>query len=440
VIKENSLTVEINQKVSNPREGQILKVLFSGGIGTTMEFYDFGVYGYLASDIAKHFFSSRDPVTALLVTLAIFAVAFATRPIGSVIFGHLGDRHGRRSALSTSVGLMALATFCIGVLPDYVSIGISAPIILVAFRLLQGFAAGGEIGGAATLLAEASPASYRGMATSVTAVGATVGLLLASGVISVVRGTLPSSDMAAWGWRIPFILALPTGLVGLYVRTRLKESSIFEKDEFHKDSKSLPIVQLFNTSRAAIAQSVCIGAAAFTAYYLTFVYLGTYLHTSGRLSDSAASLSTVATLIISAIAIPLFGLVSDRLGRRPVLAISALSLLFLPLPLFRLMQGSSATFAISAQILMGVCVAAGTGPLWITIAELFPTKIRYTGVGFSYSLGITVLGGTSPFMSAWLISMTNNPSAPAWYVMSMAVVSLVALLTVTETANKPLMK
>ena len=414
------------------------RVILAGGIGSAVEFYDFGVYGYLATTTASLFFPQSSAGAALLATLAVFATAFVIRPVGSVLFGHVGDRIGRRPALAFSVIAMALATFAIGLLPTAASIGTAAPLLLVVIRLVQGLSAGGELGGAATMLAEASSDRDRGLVCSVAQIGALMGLLLASGIVSMTDMLLSPDDMLAWGWRVPFLLALPTGVVGLLIRRRLEEGAAFLRIVDEGAVAHLPIVQVFRLNSGSLLKTLGICVLVFVGYYLVYVYLTIYMQQQAHMSRAAATLSTSLTIFMAVLALPCFGLLSDRIGRRPVIAGSGISLLILPLPMFGLINSGTIGLAVLAQVVLGLCVAAIMGVLWAAIVELFPTAVRYSGVGFAYSLAAALVGGTTPYLAAWLTHVTGNVNAPAYLLMASALVTLLTLLTMHETSGRSL--
>ncbi len=415
------------------------KVVVAGAIGSIVEFYDFGIYGYLATTIASLFFPKASPTAALLSTLAIFATAFLMRPIGSVIFGHIGDRYGRKPALAISVILMALSTFLLGLLPTAASIGIAAPMLLFGVRVLQGLSAGGEAGGAATMLAEASRSANRGFLASAAQSGSLIGLILASGVVVLLSVVIPADSMTAWGWRVPFILALPTGLMGIYVRNRLKDTARFAHIVESGAVAKVPMVEAFRTSFAPIMKTFGICVLDFVAYYTVFVYLSIYMQTQAGLPRTVAIWSTTLTLVVATITLPGFGWLSDKIGRRPVIAGAGIFFLVTTLPALGYIHDSgSATLATLAQIVLGLGVAAIMGPLWATIAEMFPTRVRYSGMGIAFALAAAVVGGTTPYMATWLISATGSPLAPGYLLMASAVVTLLTLLTMRETAGQAL--
>jgi MHS family proline/betaine transporter-like MFS transporter len=414
------------------------KVVLAAGIGTVVENFDILLYGYSATTIAELFFPHSSPMAGLLATLAIFAVAFVVRPIGGILFGHFGDRYGRKPALAVSVIAMAVATFFVGILPTHATIGDTAPLLLVMIRLLQGLAAGGELGGATTMLAESSRDDHRGFITSSAQVGSLGGFLLASAVVALTNLAFSKEQLTEWAWRIPFLLALPTGLVGLYIRSKLEEPLLFKQIEKSGKLARLPVIEAFRTSFTLVLKAVGICAVDFAGIYIVLVYVSIYLQTIGKMSRVQATWSTSATLLVALLALPVFGRLSDRFGRRPVLAASCIGFLILTIPMFRVMQADNLALAVLAQIVLGLCVACIMAPLLATLAELFPTRVRYSGICLGFNLTAVLVGGFSPYIATWLIAETGDKSAPAYFLMAMAIITLGTLLTVRETAGKPL--
>lgn len=414
------------------------RIVLASGIGTALEFYDFGVYGYLAIIIAANFFSEQNPVTALLSTLATFAVAFLVRPIGGIIFGHIGDKISRKRALALSVLGMATATFLIGILPTYAVIGVFAPILLVTLRIVQGLSAGGEIGGAVSMISESVPNQTRGFWTSLAQSGSLVGLVLASATVGLCNMLLTAEQMSAWGWRLPFLMALPTGVVGIYVRSRLEESALFLQVKREGKVARIPILEVLRRSKGAVAKAFGIAAMDFAAYYVVFVYLSIYIVNHLDLSSTYAQWSTSATIMLALLTLPLFGWLSDRIGRRKVVAGSAVMLIVLPMPLFMLLNSGNLVIIVLAQMVLGLCVAAIMGVIWAALAELFGTGIRFSGMALGFNLGAALVGGLTPYISEWLLNATGSVYSPAWWLIGVSAVTLLTALTLRETARADL--
>ncbi|WP_033196264.1 MFS transporter [Streptomyces xiaopingdaonensis] len=422
---------------ANPR------VVAAGAVGSIVEYFDFGVYGYVATILATHFFVSGDDTAGLLATLATFAVAFALRPVGGVVFGHIGDRYGRKNALAATVVLMAGASGLIGVLPTYAAIGVGATAVLVLARCLQGIAAGGELGGAASFVAEHSPPERRGLYCSTTQTGALVGALLAALCVSLLNSTLGAGAMEDWGWRVPFLIAIPLGVVGLLIRAKLSDTPSFkEAEEAGETGKAgeqarAPFAEALRTHRGPLLLCVGLSILLFSAYYVFYVYTNIHLQTVVGLSANVAFWSTSATLAVSAACMPLFGALSDRVGRRPVLIGASVAAILLPLPGFMLFEAGTG-WAVLSHIVMGLIDSALMGVALSTFAEMFPTRIRYTGIALGFNLGSAVAGGTSPYLCTWLVDVTGSALAPAWFVIATALITLVAAVKLKETVGAEL--
>lgn len=414
------------------------RVVYAGTVGSIVEYYDFGVYGYAATTLAAQFFPSSSALSSLLAALAVFAVAFLIRPLGSAAFGHIGDRYGRKPALSLAIILMAVATFGIGMLPTFATVGVAAPILLVVLRLMQGLSAGGELSGAAAMLSEAAPDDRRGFMSSAVQFGSVAGLLLASGVIGLTNLLMTPEQFSDWGWRVAFFLGLPTGLIGLYIRNRLDDTTAFQEVAERGEVASLPSVAVFRIAPRSMMKAIGLSGLSLAGYYIIFIYLTIYLQTVGRLSRQEATWSTVIALAVAAIALPLFGLLSDKVGRKPVLLSAALAYMVFTVPLFGMLQQTTFAVAATAQITLALFQAAIMGTLWAALTELFPTKVRYTGIGLGFNIAGSLVGGTAPYIATWLVQKTDDNASPAYFLVAVAVVALITLLSVQESADRPM--
>lgn len=400
------------------------RVITAAAIGSFVENYDFAVYGYVAPIIATLFFAGGDPTAALLATLATFATAYLVRPIGGLVFGHVGDRFGRRGSLAVALVGMAIATFLIGVLPTYAAIGVGATALLVLARLVQGLAAGGEIPGAATYVAEHSPRRRRGLNTSLMQLAVVAGALFGSLEVALLTSALGPETMAAWGWRIPFLVALPLGAIGLYVRLRLEDSPEFRQLSENRSVEKLPVATLFRTQKRALVQGFAVAVGYFAGYYVVYIYLPTYLERSVGVARSVASLSTTLTLTSALFVIPVAGLLADRLGRRVVVIGGAVAMGVLAVPMFALVGTGSTAAVIAGQMILGVPVAVLIGASLVVLTELFSTEVRVTGGGVAINVAAVTFGGTAPLICAALVAGTGDLLAPAYYLVVAAVVSV----------------
>lgn len=420
------------------RDSDIRRVVTGASIGNAVEWFDFAIYGFLATFIAAHFFPAGDDTAALLNTFAIFAAAFFMRPLGGFFFGPLGDRIGRQKVLAVVILLMSAATLCIGLLPTYDAIGVAAPLLLLVLRCLQGFSAGGEYGGGAVYLAEFARDTRRGLTITFMAWSGVVGFLLGSVTVTLLQELLPAEAMESYGWRIPFLIAGPLGLVGLYIRLRLGDTPQFaELAKADKKAES-PLREAVATSWRQILQVVGLFIVFNIGYYVVFTFLPTYFIKTLGFSKSDSFLSiTLACLVALILILPLAAL-SDRIGRRPLLIGGAVAFIVLAYPLFLLITSGSLAAAIA-----GHCLLAAIESVYISCAvsagvELFATRVRFSGFSVGYNVCVALFGGTTPYVVTWLTATTGNSLAPAFYLVAAAALSLGAVLTLRETARRPL--
>ncbi|HHG8773813.1 TPA: MFS transporter [Raoultella planticola] len=409
------------------------RALIAGSIGNFIEWYEFAVYGFLATVIAQNFFqlAGEAPLTGLILTYASFAIAFFFRPLGAIVFGRIGDRIGRKPTLIIVLVMMTLATTAIGVVPTYASIGIAAPLILTGLRILQGLFAGGEYGGAVSLMTEFAPRGKRGLYGAWQSFTVALGLLAGAGVVALISAVLSPEALHAWGWRIPFFLAIPLGAVALWLRMKMEETPGFLRQQ--KQQQPQASANLSHTLKAimtGIGRLMVWSAAGYTYLVIMPAYLQSSLHTG----FNQALLIAVISNIGFAITILPAGMLSDKWGRRKVMVLAAVLLLVLALPLLKILQAESSTLLVKGIVVLIagglVGVLAGPGPAML--AEMFPTRVRYTGLGLAYSLSNAVFSGCAGLIITGLIKQTGNLDIPAYYVMATAVVSIVALMTLNK--------
>jgi MFS family permease len=410
--------------------GQATRALVAGSVGNFIEWYEFGVYGYLATVIAGNFFTlqGQSGLTGLLLTYASFALAFFCRPIGAIIFGRIGDRIGRKPTLIAVVLLMTLATTVIGLLPTYAAIGVAAPLLLTLMRMLQGLFAGGEFGGAVSLMTEFAPPGKRGLYGAWQSFTVSLGLLCGVGLVALLAYGLGSEQLTQWGWRIPFLLALPMGLVALWLRVRLDETPTFTQT---KKAGVLAVPAPLGTTLKAIALGIGRMMGWSAGGYTFLVVMPSYLQTSLHASFLQALVATVLGNLGFALAILPAGLLSDKLGRKKVMIAAMLVVIVLSFPLLHLLQDSQSSLWAKgiAVLIAGAAIGTIAGPGPAMLAEMFPTRTRYTGLGLSYSLSNAVFSGCAGLIITGLIKQTGNLDIPAWYVVATCIVSLFALMT-----------
>lgn len=418
---------------TTPRS-DVRRAVVGASIGNAVEWFDFAIYGFLATYIAAKFFPAGNDTAALLNTFAIFAAAFFTRPLGGFVFGPLGDRIGRQRVLAVVILLMSAATLAIGLLPTYAAIGVAAPLLLLFFRCLQGFSAGGEYGGGAVYLAEYATDARRGFTVTFMAWSGVVGFLLGSITVTVLQAALPAAAMDSYGWRIPFLLAAPLGLVGLYIRLRLDDTPEFTRLSHDDDVSHRPLREAVTTSWTLILQVIGLFLIFNVGYYVVFTFLPTYLIRTLDYSKTASFLSiTLASLVALVLILPLAAL-SDRVGRRPLLIAGSALFLVAAYPLFLLLNAGSLAAAITAHCLLAAIEAVYVSTAVTAGVELFRTRVRYSGFSVGYNVAVAGFGGTTPYVVTWLTSETGA-LAPAYYLMAAAVLSLLTVVTLRETAG-----
>ncbi|MGW5147168.1 MFS transporter [Rhodococcus koreensis] len=406
------------------------KALVAGSLGNLIEWYEFAIYAYMAPIIAPLFFPSENPTASILSTFLLFALAFFLRPIGAIIFGRMTDRMGRKPVLAMIIALMTVATTCIGVLPTHAAIGIVAPLLLTLCRIAQGISAGGEVGGAVSLMVESAPADKRGLYGSWSFVGTTLGFVLGGGVATVLAVLLSDDAMAQWGWRIGFLLAAPMGIIVLYLRLKVDETPHFRQVAVKIAAGELPVSD-DNSRRPLSYLLATLGVVVvYNAVGNTFmVGMPTFLSTSYDMSFERSYFLALVTGAVAGATMPLFGALSDRVGRRPVLMFGSVAVVLLSYPLYYMLKLGFGGGLI-ALVIAGILIGVVGGPMPAFMSERFRTRNRATGVSVTYALSVAVFGGTAPYIITWLASTTGDPLSAAYYTLGCAAISVAALLTV----------
>ncbi|MFE5700007.1 MFS transporter [Rhodococcus koreensis] len=406
------------------------KALVAGSLGNLIEWYEFAIYAYMAPIIAPLFFPSENPTASILSTFLLFALAFFLRPIGAIIFGRMTDRMGRKPVLAMIIALMTVATTCIGLLPTHSAIGIVAPLLLTLCRIAQGISAGGEVGGAVSLMVESAPADKRGLYGSWSFVGTTLGFVLGGGVATVLAVLLSDDAMAQWGWRIGFLLAAPMGIIVLYLRLKVDETPHFRQVAVEIAAGELPVSD-DNSRRPLSYLLATLGVVVvYNAVGNTFmVGMPTFLSTSYDMSFERSYFLALVTGAVAGATMPLFGTLSDRVGRRPVLMFGSVAVVLLSYPLYYMLKLGFGGGLI-ALVIAGILIGVVGGPMPAFMSERFRTRNRATGVSVTYALSVAVFGGTAPYIITWLASTTGDPLSAAYYTLGCAAISVAALLTV----------
>jgi MHS family proline/betaine transporter-like MFS transporter len=415
----------ITQEFRSP--GTVRRGIIAGVAGNILEWYDFALFGFFAQQIGANFFPADDPTASLLAAFGTFAAGFLMRPIGGALFGWVGDRFGRKQALIWSVMAMAFPSFFIGVLPNTASIGLAAPILLLVFRLLQGLAVGGEYMASAVFLVEGAEPGRRGWMGSWGPFGATAGTLLGSAAGAIVNATMSPEAVLAYGWRIPFIIGLGVGLGGLAIRRHFVERVP------HQPPAAAPLEETFRSHWRTMLHLVSLIAGITVGFYTTFVYAPTWLEQVAQVPARTAFEINSLAMALSLLVLPVAGVASDRLGRRPALLIALGAFALLAYPLMALMARGHPTVILLGQIALALLVASSGGMLPATMAELAPWRVRCTVMSVAYNLGVALLGGTTPLVATWLIARTGLELAPAMYLTGAAALSFAGALLLPKS-------
>lgn len=417
---------------------KLRKVLLATGIGHFVEWFDFGLYGTLAAIIGLQFFQSTDASVALLSSFAVFGAGFIMRPLGGLWFGSLGDRVGRQKILATVILLTSGATFVMGLLPTYHQIGITATVLLVITRLVQGFAAGGESSGATTFLAEYAPNARRGYFTCWIDNFGFMAFVAGSGLVFLLTALLGEGAMSDWGWRIPFLIAGPLGWVGLYLRRHLEDSPEFLAMAKHGKTDATPLRTAVTTAWGALL--FCVGFVVIKAvgHWTLQTFMPSYLSTQMHFSKLDSYAITTIGLFAIAVMVPFMGLLSDKYGRKPLMLAGCGGFILFSYPAMMVMANGNMLSAVLAMLMLGAFIAAFDGACSAAMAELFPTRIRYGGLSIAYNFAVAFFGGITPWFSVWLITATGNHFSPAFYVMGAALITFLTVLRAKETAGQPL--
>ena len=433
-----STTVTVSSSIGPSHE--FGKVVSSAAIGQLIEWYDFVIFVYSASVIAKLFFPSTDPIAGLLATFAVYAVGFLMRPVGGLLFGSLGDRIGRRTVLASIILSMGAATTAIGLLPTYATIGVFAPILLVVCRLAQGLSAAGEAAGSNTFVAEHAPKHRRGFYVTFTYSFSIFSSVLAALCVLLVTNAMSGEAYLSWGWRVPFLLGAPLALVGLYIRLRVDESPAFKATQAaHRVARS-PLREAWASQKKSMAYCFAITALTSLGYYTLAGYFVSYLTTIVGLTSNQALISNCIALIVAATTTIASAHLCDLIGRKPLLIAGLVLSVLSPVPGYMLASRGGLPYAIAGQSLIAFCAGLFWGPYPIAILELFPTRLRFSAMASSLNAGYTLFGGTAPLVATWLIGKTGSTLAPAYYMSAVSLVVLAVALTMKETRDSALVR
>jgi MHS family proline/betaine transporter-like MFS transporter len=406
-----------------------LRTALAGLIGNVLEWFDFAVYGYFASDIGKQFFPQSSHSAQQLLAFGVFALGFLARPFGSLVLGMVGDRIGRRALLTLSIALMGGATLILGLLPTYAQIGVAAPLLLMLMRLIQGFSLGGEFTGSMVYTTEQSSPLMRGLVSSSTAAGTTIGFIFGSATAWAVNACLPPDQVTTWGWRIPFVGSVVFLLIGYLLRRGITETA----EGLKAAAVRAPLLPSLIADWIPIVQTFGIVAMTNAAYYLTFTYAVERRKSMATASGELFLLANTLSLVVVLISKPLGGWLSDKIGRRKlmmVLTVAVMALIYTSLQM--MLFGAPASF-ILGQMLLAVPIGMALGLQGAMVVEIFPLRTRVTSMSFAYSITLALAGGTAPLVSSWLIETLGHPLAPAYYIMLYGAIGLAIMWPMQET-------
>ena len=400
-----------------------------------LEWYDFAVYGTLAPILGKLFFPADDPTASLLAAFGVFAIGYAARPLGGIILGHIGDRMGRKPALILSVLMMGAGTTAIGVLPTHAEIGTAAAVLLVVLRILQGLSVGGEYPSSIVFLGEHAPPERRGYVASWPMFGSVVGFLLGSAFGALLSNLMSEAALEAWGWRLPFLFGAVIALCGVLFRRHMSEPPAFAAAQ---PLTAAPIVAAFRDHWRAIVQIIGLSLVNAVGFYLLWVYATSYLTDRMHVSTADALDINTLSLVVMMPAVTLSAILSDRIGRKPLLYFVSLGTLLLAWPLWWLMHHQSFLLILLGQVGFAVLYGAGYAGLSAVMIEILPAGVRCSASAIGYNICLGLFGGTTPLVATYLVERTADDFAPVYYLMATAVISLIATLSLPETARKPL--
>jgi MHS family proline/betaine transporter-like MFS transporter len=406
-----------------------LRTAMAGLIGNVLEWFDFAVYGYFASEIGSQFFPQSNHTAQQLLAFAVFALGFVARPFGSLVLGMVGDRMGRRALLTLSIALMGGATLVLGLLPTYDQIGVAAPVLLVAMRLIQGFSLGGEFTGSMVYTTEKASPLMRGLVSSSTAAGTTIGFILGSGSAWLVNASLTTAQVAAWGWRVPFVGSIVFCIAGWFLRRGISETT----EGLKAAAIRPPLLPSVLADWKPIVQTFGIVAMTNAAYYLTFTYVVERRKSLTGESGDTFLLANTLTLIVVLFSKPFGGWLSDRTGRRRLMMVLTLAMAATMVPAVNMMlYGPPGQFTLG-QLLLAVPIGMALGLQGAMVVEIFPLRTRVTSMSFAYSITLALAGGTAPLVSTWLLETLHMPLAPAYYIIAYGVIGLALMWPMEET-------
>lgn len=425
LVEQNKIIMSKNNNLPNKK---LFHTIIASSVGTILEWYDFSLYIFFAPFFGALFFPNKNHATSVMLTYSVFAIGFIVRPIGAILFGHFGDRCGRKKALIRSLTLMASTTCLIGVLPTYSQIGIIAPGLLIFLRILQGISIGGETIGAGLFVIESAQKNKRGFATSLVWASSGLGILLSSLAVTMVTFLFDHDELLKWGWRLPFLFGAITCVLGYFLRARTTESTSFNSLKLSNNIVKYPLIEAIKNSKTRLLIAMGLYALSVITTYLFFVFMPNYVSTTTGLALSVTMAVNTITMAVMVFLVPFFGSLSDKIGRRIILLLSGFGIIILALPLFLLISTGALIALIIAQLTFAILAAGFQGPITSAVLELFPVNTRYSAAAFSYGLSSSIFGGTTPLIALFLIHTMKSNIAPSMYLILGAVLAVISAM------------
>jgi len=408
------------------------RVLASCMVGTALEWYDFVIYGYFAAVLGKLFFPTNDPLTQILASWGVFWVGFIARPLGSVFFGHLGDKVSRKFALTLSIYAMAIPSTLMGCLPTYEQIGVTASVLLVILRTFQGFAIGGEFTGSMIFLVEYAPEKKRGLWGSWACFSSVLGVISGSGVVALLSAYLSETSMQAWGWRMAFLISVIGSLVGGYIRRRLADPQVYLEAKNKRKNLSAPLKDLLKSFKSKMVLIIFVDVLTAVGFFIVAIFLATYFRTTLHYPAHLALMVNTISMIVFAAFCLIGGYLSDILGRKKILAYACIGFIIFSYLAFSFMHMNNGLYLVVGQIILAICLGLFYGTIPATLTEIMPTEVRFSGLSISHNLSMAIFGGGAPLIATHLIHDLNDISAPAYLLMGAAMISLIATLSIKK--------
>lgn len=425
-----------NTERSAPNPQMVRRVALASAIGTTVEWYDYFIYATATALVfGKLFFPQFSAEAGTMAAFATFAIGYFARPLGGIVFGHLGDRIGRKKMLVLSLMMMGVSTIGVGFLPTFAAIGIAAPVLLLILRMVQGFAVSGEWGGAVLMAVEHAPNGRRGFYGSWPQVGVPAGLLLANLVFLLLTNALSADDFLAWGWRLPFLASVVLIVIGLFIRLRVEESPLFAKLAVKQEAVRLPLAEVLRKYPKQVILGSLLMIATVAVGYIISTYSLSYATQVLGLSQSSMLMAVLVAAAIGAVGLVVAGILSDKVGRKKVFAAGAVGQIVWAFPFFALLNTKSFPLVLVALIVMQLCVYAMYGPVAAMLAELFGTRVRYTGISLVYQIGSIAGAGFAPLIATGIFASTGSTVLISAYIVGISVISLVAALILKESSK-----